>query len=87
MTRAEAILNANLVESYLLYYFRQAYFTKDVEPYQVRIHVFSPKNTEKEIRSLAHKLGDLRVAQSEFEFVRNEKLDMLTFNIIWNIDN
>lgn len=87
MTRTQALVNAQVVEIYLEYYMAEAYVTKDVEPHQIRIHVFSPRSTENEIRHFAEEIGNLRDAESDFEFVRNDKADMLTFNVIWNIDN
>lgn len=86
MKRAEAISQGMLVMNYLSYYEGSAYLTMDINQYSVRIHFFGINYTDDEVRKIADKLGNLRVAESQLEYINNEKTDRLTFDVIWDID-
>ena len=86
MTREKAIINAELCEKYLATYYPQVYLTMDIEPRQCKIHFFTMCHTEKEVIQAAKSLDTLRLVESELEFVKNEKLDCLTFDIYWEYE-
>lgn len=86
MKRAEAISQGMLVMNFLSFYEGSAYLTMDISKYSVRIHFIGIEYTDDEVRKIADKLGNLRVAESQLEYIYNEKTERLTFDVIWDID-
>lgn len=85
MSKEQAILNAAMVMNYLATYERQAYLTMDINPYEVRVHYFKMDATDIEVEEVEKKLEALIIVGTETEFDRNEYLNQLTFNIIWQL--
>lgn len=85
MTREQAILNAAMLMNYLATYQRQAYLTLDINRHEVRIHYFDMEATDVEVEEVEKKLEALIMAGTEIEFDRNEQINQLTFNIIWQL--
>lgn len=83
MTREQARLNAQLVENYLAWTQEQAYLSKEINPHTLSIHFFDPTKTKPEVKKIAKSLDTIRTAESEIRFVENEKLGVLTFDVIW----
>lgn len=85
MKRNVAIQNGMLVMNYLSQFHPTAYLTLDIEMYQVRCHYFQIGATNEEVKFAGEKLVALRIAGSELEYHHNEKIDQLTFDVIWKI--
>lgn len=71
--------------NYLATYERKAYLTMDITPYEVRVHYFNLNLTDAEVEEVEDKLEALIMTGTEIEFDRNEQLNQLTFNIIWQL--
>lgn len=71
--------------NYLATYERQAYLTMDINPHEVRVHYFNLNATDAEVEEVEDKLEALIMTGTEIEFNRNEKINQLTFDIIWQL--
>lgn len=71
--------------NYLATYERQAYLTMDINPHEVRIHYIKYNATDVEVEEVEKKLETLIMVGTVIEFDRNEYLNQLTFNIIWQL--
>lgn len=85
MIREQAILNAQMVMNYLCIYQRQAYISLDISRHDVRIHYFDMEATDDEVEKVEKELEALIMTGTEISFVRNEQINQLTFNIIWDL--
>lgn len=74
-----------MLMNYLATYQRQAYLTLDINRHGVRIHYFDMEATDAEVEEVEKKLEALIMAGTEIEFDRNEQINQLTFNIIWQL--
>lgn len=72
-----------MCQTFLAMYHKHGYITTDIMFDQVRLHYFSMNQTREEVRKTAKELDTIRLAESDIEFIENEKIDQLTFDIVW----
>lgn len=71
--------------NYLSQYHPNVFLTLDIHPNSVRCHYCDFQASYKQVTTVAESLGELRIAGSVVEYYYNEKIDKLTFDVIWDI--
>lgn len=74
-----------LIMNYLSQYHPNVYLTLDIQPNTVRCYYCDFTASYKQVKTVAEKLGELRIAGSELKYHYNEKIDKLTFDVTWII--